>query len=301
MLILTLGGGLGNQMFQYSYARYLQVKFNEPIIYINDAEVIKEANRRYALDSLNIKNVKMIPRVIRKPINETERMIRKIIVHVIKSVKLNSSQQFKILNRLGIYYHEDVYKFYQSYNSLFPIKFIEGGFQSPKFFENLPGLKDELKVITNVQDQNKKLLKDILYNESVCVHIRRGDYLSDKYKNLNVCNYNYYLKAINYIIDNTMNPVFYIFSNSGEDIEWIKSNYLFPGNIRYVNNDNVDYEELRLMYSCKHFIISNSTFSWWAQFLSDRNGIVIAPEKWNRLDREGIEDLYLPGWFKIKV
>lgn len=42
------------------------------------------------------------------------------------------------------------------------------------------------------------------------------------------------------------------------------------------------YETLRLMYNCKHFILSNSTFSWWGQFLSaSKNKLVVSPSRWN--------------------
>ena len=133
------------------------------------------------------------------------------------------------------------------------------------------------------------------------MHIRRGDYLSPKYKHLNVCDYQYYFESMNYIISKLNNPTFFIFSNTSDDLDWIKENYSLPGKIVYVKNDNPDYEELRLMYSCKHFIISNSTFSWWAQYLSNNSGIVIAPEIWNRLNHDGIADLYMPNWITMKV
>ena len=85
---------------------------------------------------------------------------------------------------------------------------------------------------------------------------------------LNICDYNYYLKSMEYISNKVDSPVFYIFSNSSEDINWIKNNYDFSMyNTVYVDLNNPDYEELRLMYNCKHFIISNSTFSWWGQYL----------------------------------
>ena len=95
--------------------------------------------------------------------------------------------------------------------------------------------------------------------------------------------------------------VFFIFTNNHEEIEWIKANYHFDGyRVRYVDLDNPDYEELRLMYNCKHFIISNSTYSWWGQFLCDNEDkIVMAPSVWNReMNADGI---YMPGWQIIHV
>ncbi len=87
----------------------------------------------------------------------------------------------------------------------------------------------------------------------------------------------------------------------------IKNNYNFKNdfqqkeiNLKYVDLNNPDYEELRLMYSCKHFIISNSTFSWWGAYLSTNSKkIVIAPERWN-LAVENDDSIYLEDWIKIK-
>nr|WP_082665809.1 alpha-1,2-fucosyltransferase [Exiguobacterium chiriqhucha] len=52
---------------------------------------------------------------------------------------------------------------------------------------------------------------------------------------------------------------FFVFS---DDIEKVKSDYQFEENFIYVQGFN-DYESLRIMYHCNHFIISNSSFSWW--------------------------------------
>ena len=74
--------------------------------------------------------------------------------------------------------------------------------------------------------------------------------------------------------------MFFCFS---DDIEWCKENLNFEGaNVVYVSQDMPVYETLRLMYHCKHFILSNSTFSWWGQFLSKNNNkIVVSPSRWN--------------------
>ena len=94
------------------------------------------------------------------------------------------------------------------------------------------------------------------------------------------------------------NPVLFVFS---DDIKWAKENIKFEGiQIFYEDgNDTVD-EKLRMMYSCKHFIISNSTFSWWAQFLSrNQDKIVIAPSRWYKNDVHS--DLINENWIKIEV
>lgn len=118
---------------------------------------------------------------------------------------------------------------------------------------------------------------------------------------LEVCNKDYYEKAIKMISSQIENPTFFIFSNTHEDLVWIRKNYNIPQNSVYVDLNNPDYEELRLMYNCKHFILSNSSFSWWAQYLSEsKNKIIIAPKIWDK--RKGIDfsDIYMPEWIIIK-
>lgn len=86
----------------------------------------------------------------------------------------------------------------------------------------------------------------------------------------------YYINAAKYVEGQLKDVEFYIFSN---DILWVKENINFPMKVNYVEGENPSHEELALMTSCNHFIISNSTFSWWGQFLSNNeNKIVIAPK-----------------------
>jgi len=121
-----------------------------------------------------------------------------------------------------------------------------------------------------------------------------------------VCSEEYYIKAMKYIESKLENPVFYIFSNTHEDIEWIKSNMKFRDkwNIKYVDQNNKDYVELFLMKSCYSFIISNSTFSWWAQYLSENeNKIVVAPSIWNKEEiyKNESKKIYISDWHLIDV
>ena len=72
-----------------------------------------------------------------------------------------------------------------------------------------------------------------------------------------------------------------------DDIEWVKNN-IYTGCVTYYE-DGTDpvWEKLRLMSACKHFVVSNSTFSWWTQYLSkSENKIVISPSRWFNNDYE---------------
>jgi hypothetical protein len=155
-----------------------------------------------------------------------------------------------------------------------------GKYENPQFFQHLrPVLLKEFTPKLPPLDCNKELYDMIAQTNSVCVSIRRGDYLSPKFKSeFYVCDEGYFAKAIEVIKQKVENPVLFFFSN---DIEWVKENIKTDLPAYYERGDSSVSEKLRLMYSCKHFIISNSTFSWWAQYLS-RNSekVVVAPDHW---------------------
>ena len=133
-----------------------------------------------------------------------------------------------------------------------------------------------------------------------CITIRRGDFVTNinNKKVYDICDVDYFQKAIQIIKNKVENPVFFIFS---DDVEWAKNNINFYGCQVYSEDgtDTLD-EKLRLMSSCKHFIISNSTFSWWAQYLSNYDKkIVISPNKWYATNLES--NLLEDNWIKISV
>jgi hypothetical protein len=111
----------------------------------------------------------------------------------------------------------------------------------------------------------------------------------------------YYEKAISYFGDLNENPTFYVFS---DDIEWARLNLNIPYNAVFVdiNDDNSDYEDLRLMTLCKHNILANSTFSWWGAYLNKNpNKSVIAPKMWfkDEILNQQTTDLIPKSWIRI--
>lgn len=164
--------------------------------------------------------------------------------------------------------------------------FIDGSFENPKYFESIRDIL--LKEITPVHpllEHNKPLMDKILNSQSVCVSVRRGDFLNGKNKSIfDVCGTEYYLKGMDEMKKRLENPVFVIFS---DDVEWASDN-LIRDDSEFISEKGDDpvWEKLRLMYSCKHYIISNSTFSWWAQYLCrNPEKIVISPDIWYKDDR----------------
>jgi hypothetical protein len=227
----------------------------------------------------------------------------------IKRQKRDSESLFGHRAKRGVYYTYSSNTEYPSPLSKCKHKYVFGFFQTEKNFQPIADIiRKELIVKVEPTRENAAMINQIQISNAVCLHIRRGDYLNPRWKDLQICTFEYYNNAINEILNYVENPVFFVFSNSHNDLEWIKENYHFKDikgkkeiKLIYVDLNNPDYEELRLMYNCKHFIISNSTFSWWGAYLSTfSQKMVIAPDRWN-LSFNDDSSIYLEDWIKVKT
>lgn len=299
MIELNLTYSLGNQMFEYAYAKKMSLQYSEELV-INEysASLVKFGedlifNKKIhpikykpsPLKSLNIKNKEtvFIP-VFKGRLYAFTNITKWFLFRKFKNYKLHGAQNYKYNSKKGFFCNDDSLTFYEASECKRKTKHIIGVFASPYYFSGIEDiLKDEFQVTIAPSIENKNMLNEIMNCNSVCVHIRRGDYYTDQYKDFQICTEKYYLRGMEYIASKVQDPVFFIFSNNSEEINWIKHNYRFNSSldIRYVDLNNPDYEELRLMYNCKHFVISNSSFSWWAAFLAQyQKKIIVAPNKW---------------------
>jgi Glycosyl transferase family 11 len=138
-------------------------------------------------------------------------------------------------------------------------------------------------------------------DESVSIHVRRGDYISNEriFNVHGVCPPDYFRLAITEVMNRVENPRFFIFS---DEIKWVKANLELPMTSVFIseNRSIKDHEELILMSKCSHNIISNSSFSWWGAWLNQRSDkIVIAPQKWFSDPALDPKDIVPPQWMKI--
>lgn len=181
-----------------------------------------------------------------------------------------------------------------------PNKFVSGCFEDPAFFNDIRDvLLSEFTPKQDLLKKNERMMRDIQETNSVCLSVRRGDFESNtEVKKLqSVCNRQYFEAAIQAIKGNVENPVFFMFS---DDIEWVKNNIHTGCTAYYEDGTDPVWEKLRLMSACKHFIVSNSTFSWWAQYLSkNTDKIVVSPSRWFNNDYQS--PLIGEDWIKIPV
>ena len=153
-----------------------------------------------------------------------------------------------------------------------------------------PKIKDKLL---------QKYLNLIKNKNSVAIHIRRGDYLNNpKVRYVHgILKEDYYKKSISYLKKRVKNPFFFIFS---DDVELVKKTFFFFNKEKFIFIDaKSSINALHLMSNCKHFIIANSTFSWWGAWLSkNKHKIICAPKKWLRA-KISTPDIIPDSWVKI--
>ena len=310
MIILNLKDGLGNQMFEYGFAKYLQKIYGERIV-INNFFFDGKKRKSYSLHHFNLNKDVIVVGKFKQFWYTLCFIVRLLLCYkmdflrwVFSKKRPYGDETFKKASKNGMYVNFQAFHDFEIIKSKKRTKYIYGNYENYKYVKDiLDDLRDEFEVVSPASDENAKKMSELDSCEAVCVHIRRGDYLDPKWRSLNVCTFDYYQNAMNEIQKKHPDAKFYIFSNTHKDIMWISENYHFSQDVNYVDLGNTDYEELRLMTHCKHFIISNSTFSWWAAVLSkSENKIVAAPEKWI-LNKEATdsEGLYLPEWLKISI
>lgn len=296
MLVIVLRGGLGNQMFQFEAGKLLGRKFNQRVFYsyFYSKREIDSSEKTKTLENLNIDKIDTLPRILDVGINLLAKLNNIVFSKLFHGKGSNSSWAHKLTNVHA----------YQPFQLNHKLNLVDAYFQNVKYFQGMSA--NDLKELSVTKKyipsmQNQEMLTKIKNSNSVCVHIRRGDYTSSKWaQDLLICDESYYVQAMNRLIREASNPVFYIFSNTHSDIEWIKQNYTLPGTVVYVDLENKDFQELYLMSNCKNFILSNSSFSWWAQELATGTGMVIAPDRWNNR-QEDTSGIYQPNWTTIKV
>jgi hypothetical protein len=293
MIISRLSGGLGNQMFQYALGAILAHKHPTKLELDVSSFTVSYSNivpRDYGLNVFNIQssiasekhlNIYKNPSFLR-------RLIRKITRH-----KFMPSR----------YIYENGLQFHPEILDLTDYVYLDGFWQNERYFNKYADLiRDHFQFTPQMNDKNTTLSQDILSSNAVCIHIRRGDLVSSAASNAfqGLCSLDYYYQAIQIISEQIETPKFYIFS---DDPDWVKENLIIECPTIYVDHNTGDqsYEDMRLMSLCKHFIIANSSFSWWGAWLSTyAEKIVIAPKQWFKEEKAGSEiDIIPDSWIKL--
>lgn len=299
---IRLGGGLGNQLFQYAFGRRFSLA--------NHARLVLDATgydnvespdpgrgvRMLGLDHFKIEG--MIMRRVRDatpPQSWTRRKIRK---YWDKATRLVESRKPYYLRRQVVEPVENHFHFDpRLYSRLIrgPV-FLYGYWQTEKYFADIEAtIRAELVVRDELDGMNAQFAKAISSMNSVSIHVRHGDNATTETA-LGVLPPGYFTQTVNAVSNEITNPHFYVFS---DDIPWARQMLALDQPVTFVehNGDARNYEDLRLMSMCRHQILSNSTFSWWGAWLGKKDAqIVYAPRRYyQNIDRPN-PDLYPEQW-----
>ncbi|MFH1461677.1 MAG: alpha-1,2-fucosyltransferase [bacterium] len=258
MIIVKIKGGLGNQLFQYAFARYLSLKTGHELIF--DLSYFKEQSfRKFDLDKFNIAQYKKLG--------------------FIDFLYLKLAKRFPIyFNKLNIINEPDGQKDPEKFLNILPSCYLDGYWQSETYFKEIQTvIKKEFTLKDQLEGDNKNILDKIKNTNSVAIHVRRDDFVSvPQNAPYNVCDLNYYKKALEIINSKVSNSVFFVFS---DDSSWCKENIKTGSQTFFIDsNQDRPYIDLFLYSQCKHAIMANSTFSWWATWLNDNSDkVIVAP------------------------
>ena len=293
MIIAQITGGLGNQMFQYAGAKALALHLN------TNLKLDLENYDREILPELEV------PRSFELPSFKKFEFSRATLEEISSFTSTNNFckklQKFLPPHKRKVYI-EKGYKFDKNFFKANETVYLRGHRQSEKYFEpyqneirNTYQIKNDL--IIEVNDIGEQIASQI----SLSIHVRRGDYLRlpiilDWH---GVLGLDYYKEAIKKVQAVHPNVNIYYFT---DDIEWVSTELasIFPGTILSEEISKTHYHDFYLMSQCRHNIIANSSFSWWAAWLNNNpEKIVIAPKKWFNKPVLDTTDLIPKGWIRI--
>lgn len=293
MIVIELKGGLGNQMFQYAFASILAQKNNTNVV------IDRSFFERFE------KTPGFTPRKFGLAIFDNNYITASdsdtILFHYLSKIN-------KVKKKLRLNYPKIYNEFSLAFQSdALLIKspvYLKGYFQSYQYLVGCEDLVRELFSfpIDTLDEINRALLIKIKSINSIAVHVRRGDYVSEEItaQYHGSCSLNYYLQAIKLLTSENKDFTLVFFS---DDSDWVKEQFKDLGysNIIVDHNKGVDsWKDMLLMSCCHHNIIANSSFSWWSAWLNvNPDKIVIAPNKWFTNTKKNTNNLIPTQWIRL--
>ena len=279
MIIIKISDGFGNQLFMYACgyaaAKRLDTKLMLDISYLNTNTL-----RKYELNKLNIRYDRSFSTTYMKcyPL----KVILRKLVHGWMRL------------RYPIYKEKKQYFYDNEFTKLKNNTYLFGYWQTEKYFKDYR--KDLLHLITRkyeISEDCKNYIDKVQGCNSVAVHIRRGDYVE-----LGIClDYSYYQKAFSFIEKINKDLVYFIFS---DDKEYARQMFAADAKrqFEYVqyNSSNPTLDDFFIMKACKHIIMANSSFSWWAAWLNDNPDKIVLHPKTKLIN----SDFYPEEWVAVQ-
>ncbi|MFH1292396.1 MAG: alpha-1,2-fucosyltransferase [bacterium] len=297
MIVVRLMGGMGNQMFQYAVGKQLALKrgveLKLDLGFLLDRTPRKNfVFRNYDLDLFNVD-----VQIADKDDALDYKYYDSVIVRKLVNLKTRLfNNKYKVVEEKNFHFDSTIL-------NLTDNSYLIGHWQSYRYFENIADIiKKDFCFKNNLGEKAFELSQKIKAENSICLNVRRGDYINIPQANQHhgVCAMDYFNQAVEFMNSEVDNPQYYIFS---DDIAWCRENFKLEAPSFFVDHQ---YKEdrfsgyLQLMKSCQHFIIPNSTFAWWAAWLSEyQDKVVVAPKKWFNNPKINTQDLIPSDWIRI--
>lgn len=295
MIIVRLWGGLGNQMFQYATGRRLAG--------IHGTRLILDTSRLAAADTPREFELGYF-RIAAEPATEAERDLCAQLERRRRKPLCRMMEKAGLLPRLSgfFYYRERSFTFDERVLALSDNVCLDGYWQSEKYFREIRDtLTREFIPRGEFSEVNRRLAREMEACDSVSLHVRRGDYVSNpaaaRYHG--TCDLDYYARAMEEIAKRVAAPRIFVFS---DDPEWASANLRLPLPATVIGHNGASGcgDDMSLMRLCRHHIIANSSFSWWGAWLSRNPGkTVIAPARWFNEAGLDTRDLIPRDWLRI--
>lgn len=297
-IVIRIKGGIGNQLFIYAAARRLALYNKKELLidHISGFDYDREFKRKYQLNNFNIPCRKASYSERLQPFSRIRRVLRRVKNFFISFEK----KDYICLN--DQYFDNRILNFKSSSNL-----YLEGYFQSENYFKDVENqIREDLKILTPNNQASKKISNQIkkFKKKSVAVHFRFFDKISNiKNKNIPSLNlpFTYYRNAIKKMETLLPNAYYFIFSDNPKKAKDLMpiSNQRFSVVTSQVDNKYA-YQDLWLMSQCKHFIIANSTYSWWGAWLAKYNHKIVIAPRLNKNYPHWRDSKLLPKkWIKI--
>lgn len=288
MIVTSLYGGLGNQLFQYATARALAIR--------NDTAL--------TLDLSWFDRVHLAPETTQRKYSLAPFRLPPRVQYYGTGISSPG-----LIQRLSAYfsegrniYRESSFPFNEHIQEWKPPLWLDGHWQSPKYFSDITDvIKGEIGTVRELSDKSRRLYEEISTKEAICLHVRRGDYVTSPSASQfhGLCSLDYYTKGVEITAGDFASPHFYIFS---DDPAWIKENFNIEVAFTVVDVNGPDdaHQDLWLMAACKRFVIANSSLSWWGAWLgASQHKKVIYPSRWFLDPSINVTDLFPAEWIRI--
>lgn len=290
-VIARIEGGLGNQLFQYAAARSLADRLNCELA-LDLRGLAANGDRPFQLNLYNIRAT-IATEVDLEGLSHW-RSTRITRIHS------RLSHVFPKVFSFPTFWPSS-FAFDKRFNRISRPAYLVGYWQSEKYFSwNRERILQDITLLAPLAESNATLGRIKACN-SVAMHIRRGDYVTNssaaEYHGL--CDMSYYHSAIEQMKKNVEDIEVFVFS---DDLDWARNNLQLNVPMQFVadNSDDRGYLDLELISQCKNHIVANSSFSWWGAWRAQSLGQhVYAPKRWFRGLRTNTTDVIPSRWHAI--